>query len=148
MNTSTMAQVPQQLQAPLPALAAVNFPAGMPGFREARTFTLSPWGDGPSPFVVLECIEVTGLRFVAVEPGVFFPWYKPRLGPDILEAVEAGAPEDVDVLAILTLRSRPEETTANLLGPVVVNPQTGKAVQAVLSGSGFDAATPVVQQRR
>ena len=48
------------------------------------------------------------------------------------------------VLVILTLHSRPEQTTANLLGPLVVNARSGQAVQAVLSGSGYESQTLIV----
>ena len=47
------------------------------------------------------------------------------------------------MLVILTLHSRPEDTTANLLGPVVVNVGNGQAVQAVLSGSGYEPQVPL-----
>jgi flagellar assembly factor FliW len=120
------------------------FAAGIPGFPSARTFRVSQWGPGASPFVVLECADVPGLRFVAASPAAFFPWYEPAFGPEVYQALGADGRPDVEVLAILTLHSRPEETTFNLLGPLVVNRATGQAVQAVLSGSGYDPQTPIV----
>lgn len=122
----------------------LHFAAGIPGFPLAKSFRVSPWGSEPSPFLVLECTDVVGLRFVAASPTVFFPWYKPSFGAEVFQALGAQGRHDVEVLAILTLHSRPEETTFNLLGPVVFNPATGEAVQAVLSGSGFDAQTPIL----
>jgi flagellar assembly factor FliW len=61
-------------------------------------------------------------------------------------AATGGDHHDLTLLVILTLHSRPEQTTANLLGPIVLNPDTGRAVQAVLSGSGFDPQTPVTKK--
>ena len=52
------------------------------------------------------------------------------------------APTTCSVLVILTLHSTAEKSTANLLGPLVVNCATGQAVQAVLSGSGYSPARP------
>jgi flagellar assembly factor FliW len=49
---------------------------------------------------------------------------------------------------ILTLHSRPEQTTANLLGPLVVNARSGQAVQAVLSGSGYESQTLIVTKHK
>ena len=126
----------------------LHFAAGIPGFPTARSFRVSHWGGGPSPFLVLECQDIEGLRFVAASPRVFFPWYEPTLGPEVFQALGASGPDDVEVLAILTLHSRPEQTTFNLLGPLVVNPVTGDAVQAVLSGSGYDPRTPILAQGR
>lgn len=129
-----------------PSLQAtgLHFAAGIPGFPEAKHFKVSKWGTGPSPFLVLECTDIGGLRFVAANPVIFFSWYEPSFGPEVFQSLGAAGREDVDVLAILTLSSRPEETTFNLLGPLVFHPATGEAVQAVLSGSGYDPRTPII----
>ena len=122
--------------------AELYFAAGRPGFPLARSFAVRPWGAEPNPFFLLDCHEVVGLRFVAVRPAVFFPWYEPRFGPEVFQAVDAGGPDDVLVLVILTLHGTAEKSTANLLGPLVVNTATGQAVQAVLSGSGYSPPSP------
>jgi flagellar assembly factor FliW len=127
-------------------LPKLRFAAGVPGFPAARIFTIRPWGAEPTPFHVLECLEVKGLRFVAVAPGVFFPDYEPRFGADVYQALGAAGRDEVLVLVILTLHARPEDTTANLLGPLVANVATGEAIQAVLSGSGYEAQTPIVRR--
>lgn len=131
---------------PLPSLGTtgLHFAAGIPGFPQARDFKVSTWGGSPSPFLVLECTNLVGLRFVAADPGMFFPWYQPEFAPEVYHNVGASGPDEIDVLAILTLHARPEDTTFNLLGPLVVNPSSGEAVQAVLSGSGYDSQTPIV----
>ena len=123
--------------------AELRFAAGVPGFPLAKRFVVKSWGGDGSPFCVLDCRDIIGLRFVAVGPGVFFPWYQPHFGADVYSAVDASGPGGVLVLVILTLHSRPEETTANLLGPVVVNVSNGQAVQAVLSGSGYEPRVPL-----
>ena len=123
------------------------FAAGIPGFPGARRFTVRRWGPGEArPVCVLDCQDVLGLRVVAVGPGVFFPWYRPNFNADVYQAIDAAGPDELVVLVILTLHSRPEETTANLLGPVVVNARTGQAVQAVLSGSGYGPQVPLRPQ--
>ncbi|HTV10789.1 MAG TPA: flagellar assembly protein FliW [Acidimicrobiales bacterium] len=132
------------LKVSVPVGARLHFGAGIPGFPHARVFSLRPWGTGPTPFYVMESTDLAGLCFVVVSPSVFFPWYEPHFGPEVYQAVEVPGPDGVEVLVILTLHSRPQDTTANLLGPVVVNSGTGEAVQAVLSGSGFDPQTPIV----
>lgn len=124
--------------------SSLKFSAGIPGFPRARTFALKPWGAEPTPFHVLECRDVPGLRFVVMSPDLFFPWYKPRFGADVCSALDVDGPDGLRVLVILTLGARPELTTANLLGPVVVNPATNVAVQAVLSGSGYEPQAPLV----
>jgi flagellar assembly factor FliW len=136
------------LSAPSPGAAVLRFGSGMPGFPAAKTFSLRSWGSEESPFYVLECQDVLGLRFVVVGPAVFFASYEPIFGADVYQAVDAGGPDDVFVLVILTLHSKPEQTTANLLGPLVVNARSGQAVQAVLSGSGYESQTLIVANQK
>ncbi|MGC8625973.1 MAG: flagellar assembly protein FliW [Acidimicrobiales bacterium] len=125
-------------------ISGLYFAGGIPGFPAARHFSLRRWGPEPaSPFWILDCQEVVGLRFVAVGPGVFFPWYRPSFGADVYRAVDAAGPDELVLLVILTLRARPEDTTANLLGPVVINARTGQAVQAVLSGTDYGPQVPL-----
>lgn len=124
----------------------IHFAAGIPGFPRAKSFRVSAWGEQASPFLILECADIAGLRFVVAPPTVFFPLYEPSFGPEVYRALGARDHEDVVVLALLTLSSRPEETMFNLLGPLVVNGSTGEAVQAVLSGSGYDPQTPMASQ--
>jgi len=131
------------LSEPPPGAAQLYFSAGIPGFPRARVFFVQPWGTGPTPFSVLESQDVSGLCFVTVNPAVFFPSYEPEFGDEIYQAIDANGREDVELMVILTLHARPQDATANLLGPVVVNARTGQAVQAVLSGSGFDPQTPI-----
>ena len=121
----------------------LRFGSGIPGFPLAKRFLVRPWGAESSPFCVLDCRDVVGLRFVVVGPGVFFPWYQPRFSADVFGAVDASGPDEVLTLVILTLRSGAHDTTANLLGPIVVNIASGQAVQAVLSGSGYEAQVPL-----
>lgn len=143
MSTASSAS---SLSAPVPGAAELHFSAGIPGFPHAKAFSLRSWASEASPFYVLECQDVMGLRFVVVGPAVFFASYEPQFGADVYQAVDASGPDDTFVLVILTLHSRPEETTANLLGPLVVNARTGQAVQAVLSGSGYDPQTLIVRK--
>lgn len=143
MSTATSSLKASGGGTPVSVPAELHFAAGIPGFPKARRFVVRPWGGDKSPFCVLDCRDVLGLRFVVVGPGVFFPWYQPLFSADVYGAVDASGPHEVLVLVILTLRSRPEDTTANLLGPVVVNVGNGQAVQAVLSGSGYEPQVPL-----
>jgi flagellar assembly factor FliW len=140
------ASSPSSLSAPVPGAATLLFNAGIPGFPQAKAFSLSSWAIEESPFYVLECQDVLGLRFVVVGPSVFFPSYEPHFGSDVYQALDATGPDDVFLLVILTLHSRPEDTTANLLGPVLVNSRTGHALQAVLSGSGYEPQALIVNK--
>ena len=132
---------PAEVAAP----AALHFPSAIPGFPEARDFTLMPWGGDGSPFALLRCTDDPLLEFVVVPPGVFFPEYAPEVDDATVEQLGLTTAEDALLFVILTLGANPHDTTANLMGPVVVNRHTNRAAQAVLSTSGYELRVPLVK---
>jgi flagellar assembly factor FliW len=50
-----------------------------------------------------------------------------------LEALEITEPEDVMVYALVTLRDPVQESTANLMAPIVINRKTMRGIQTFLS---------------
>ncbi len=123
----------------------IAFVAPMPGFPDARSWALSTWGDDPSsPFTLLRSNDVEGLEFIVLAPFLFFPDYEPELDRGTVDALGLTGPEDVDVFVVLTLGEAIESTTANLMGPIVVNRTTGVAAQAILLQGGLSTKTPLV----
>ena len=130
------------------ALTEVHFAIGMPGFPELHRFGCDRWGGEDSVFLLLSSVEQTHIQFVATDPAVFFPHYRPDITSDTLARVGATSAEEVVLLVILTLGERPADATANLLGPVVVNISTHEAVQAVLAGASELIRAPLMLGRR
>src|SRR5256714_14678426 len=128
--------------------AELVFESGLPGFPEARRFTLVRWGDEDSPFSILRSLEDESLEFVVVPPIAFFPDYAPELDDATAGRLDLNTAEDAIVLAVVTLGDKPTDATANLMGPIVVNRHTNRAAQAVLAQPGYDLRTPLVAQRR
>ena len=125
-----------------PEIPDLHFAAGLPGFPGARRFALVQWGDADSPFSVLRDLEDESVQFLVVHPAAFFPDYTPELDDAAVEALGLTAADDAILLVILTLGDRPEDATANLLGPIVINRRTRQAAQVVV-GDGWDTRQPL-----
>lgn len=121
----------------------ITIDAGLPGFPAARHFVLVQWGGDDSPFSLLNCLDVDDLQFVVVPPEVFFPTYQASLDDDDATRLHLDEADDALVLVILTLGDSPQDTTANLLGPIVINRHTLEAAQVVLVGADHDVRAPV-----
>jgi flagellar assembly factor FliW len=124
-------------------VAEITFPAGLPGFPHAHRFTVAPWGPAGSPFLLLSSREDADIGFVVVPPWVFYPEYDFELDNDTAERLALAAAEDAVVFAVVTLRERPEDSTLNLLGPIVVNRFTHEAAQVVLPSAGYSVRAPL-----
>ena len=129
---------------PLTAVTALTFILPLPGFPEAREFSLEPVEDQGGVLSILRSADTENLEFVVALPEAFFPDYEPELDDTTVERLGLQTAEDALVLVILTVAERIEHTTANLMAPVVVNRHTGDAVQALLVSSGYDIRTPLV----
>jgi len=125
--------------------AGIWLEAGLAGFPAARRFALEQWGGSDSPFMLLRSLEVGGLEFVTVPPAVFFPDYRPEIDDASAARLLVRDPDDAVVLVILTVGDDPRESTANLLGPIVINRHTGCAAQVVLADRRHDVRTPLVK---
>jgi len=121
----------------------ITFPAGLPGFPDAHRFAVAPWGPAGSPFLLLSSTEDADIGFVVVPPWVFYPEYDFELDTDTAERLALAAAEDAVVFAVVTLRERPEDSTLNLLGPIVVNRFTHEAAQVVLPSAGYSVRAPL-----
>ena len=121
----------------------INFPAGLPGFPQAHRFELAPWGPAGSPFMMLSSVDDPDVGFVVVPPWVFYPDYEFELDNGTAERLSLDSSEDAVVFAVVTLRDRPEDSTLNLLGPIVVNRFTHEAAQVVLPTSGYSVRAPL-----
>ena len=122
---------------------ALHFPAGIPGFPEAREFALVWWGDEDGPFSILTSVDQAGLEFLVVPPHTFFPDYAPEVDDDTAERLGLETAEDAILMVILTVGDDPSSTTANLLAPIVVNRHTRAAAQVVLTEGELPLRAPL-----
>jgi flagellar assembly factor FliW len=110
------------------------FPQGLLGFSSHRNFILVPYrpADGSaSPFFVLQA-EQDDLSFPLISPHWMVSDYKVAPPPELLTVVGAVSPADLSVFVIVTLRERVEEITANLQGPILLNPASHLGLQLVV----------------
>lgn len=115
----------------------VTFVGGIVGFPDLRQFVLIQHQEG-SPYRWLQSVDDGSVAFLVVNPTEFVPGYAPEMPQNA--ALQLGLAEDTPrlVYTIVTIpRGRPDEMTVNLAGPVVVNAETGQAVQVVLEDERY-----------
>jgi flagellar assembly factor FliW len=119
------------------ALPELEFATGLPGFPEAHRFVLVHLGDPDSPFSILRSLDQPDLEFVVAPPGMFFPDYEPEIDDSLAGRLALRNADDALLLMIVTVADPPSDSTANLLGPIVVNRHTRSAAQAVLDAGRY-----------
>ena len=109
----------------------IEFPEGIFGFDFVRSFVLMDTDDTGSPFKWLQAMEEPELAFVVIDPMSFMDQYILSIPSADLEAVGASKAEELLVFVIVTIPRNPSDMTANLQGPVIINPRTRKGRQVI-----------------
>lgn len=128
----------------LDELVDLELPDGLVGIPAARRFTLSRWGGADSPYALLRSLDVDDLEFVVVPPTSFFPDYAPVVDDDVAAELGLTTADDAVVLVIVTVGDPVDRSTANLLGPIVVNRTSLRGAQVVLSPEDHDPRQPLL----
>ncbi|MDR1676878.1 MAG: flagellar assembly protein FliW [Deltaproteobacteria bacterium] len=98
-----------------------------------------------APFYWLQSLDDPTMALVLVNPVLFKNDYNPPLPNIIQEELKAEAPTDITLFAIVTIPAgRPQDMTANLLGPLVINPNSRLARQLVLDDSLYSHRQPII----
>ena len=125
----------------------ITFPSGLPGFPEARRFALLNDHLEP-PFYCLQCVDNPSLAFVVADSTALVPDYRPKNGVSTLQELQASSPEDLQVLVTLTIPpGRPREITANLMSPLLINPEQRLGKQVVVERPHYSHQYPIIAVR-
>ncbi len=116
--------------------AVLTMKRGLLGFEGRDRYVLiQSQADGV--FRWMQCVDDPDLAFVVVDPVQWFPDYSVVLSDEDAAALGIGHPDEAAICAIVTLNDRPEEVTANLVGPVVINVHNGRAEQVIIDDSRY-----------
>ena len=111
----------------------LTFPSGLLGFPEQHRYVILDH-DTEAPFKWLQSLEEPTLAFVILDPDLFLANYWVEISREVLVEVQGAETEDLTTAVILTIPSDdPGRITANLRGPLVINPRTRLGKQLVLS---------------
>lgn len=108
-----------------------EFTEGILGFDYVRKFAIFDSNDDKSPFKWMQAVDEPELAFVVISPVEVFGEYELKVAEQDLENIGAGKPDELVVLAIVTIPEDPQNMTVNLQGPVIINPATGKGRQVI-----------------
>jgi flagellar assembly factor FliW len=115
-------------------LPVIDMAVPMPGFPAHRRFCLVRLHD-EGLLYAFTSVDDPSLRFLVAPPEPFFPDYAPEIENEVFAALNTKETERLLVMVVIT--AGVNETTANLLAPIIVDRDTMRAMQVVLNGSGM-----------
>lgn len=109
----------------------IDIPNGFYGFEQFKKFALI---DAPQkPFIWVQSTEKKDLAFLAIDPFLFREDYEIDIDDGLLGPLAISSPSDVLVFALITVPSDGNPITANLQGPLIINRENNRAMQAILT---------------
>ena len=122
----------------------ITFAAVLPGFPDERRFALIHDHLDP-PFYCLQSVDNASLAFVVADPTALVPDYRAKNGARTLQELRASGPEDLQALVTLTIPpGRPREITANLMSPLLINPEQRLGKQVVIEKPQYSHQHPIL----
>lgn len=123
----------------------VTMPDGMLGFGEIKQYVLIQHQDG-SPFLWYQSVDEPNLAFLVLDPFTFFPDYQVLLSQEDLDVLDCTSLGDLSVFVVVVVPDNPEDMTANLRGPIVINADKRISRQIVLTDGRYSPHQPIIQE--
>lgn len=121
----------------------IHFPEGMIGFQKFCKYVVVHLKEG-SPYRWLQSTEEAKLAFLVSIPESFVTEYAPEISN--AEADSLGLCAETPHLILVTTTippGKPEQATANLAAPVIINLETRKAKQVILEDEAYTIRYPI-----
>ena len=112
----------------------LTFEYGLPGFPDKQKFTILPI-DAELPLAFLQSTEEKSLSFVVAYPFAFKKDYVFDISDEDKLDLQIEKEEEILVYSIVTLKETFQDSTLNLLAPVILNVNKKLGKQIVLQDS-------------
>lgn len=111
----------------------IHFPEGLPGFEDEKSFIIIPSGDLEFPFSTLQSTQDEKLAFIITDPFLFVEPYDFEMADSDTKKLGIEDEKDLEFVLAFTMVTIPEnveETTINIMAPVIINTdkQIGKQI--------------------
>jgi len=107
------------------------FEQGLLGLEDHKRFVLLPISE-EHPLVLLQSVEQVEISFVVAYPFAFKKDYSFDLSEEDLEQLQIENEEDVLTYSVVTMKETLQDSTINLLAPLVINLDKKRGKQIVL----------------
>ncbi len=120
----------------------IHFEKGILGFPDQQRYALIQTGQD-SGFYWLQAVDRADLAFVVCDPRLFIPDYRVPVKAEELERLGLSEVDEAQVFVIVNKVDR--VLTGNLQGPLVINVQTRRGKQLVLSDRRYTTRHPLME---
>eukprot|EP01156_Anaeramoeba_ignava_P006436 Anaeramoba_ignava/a348643_56.p3 GENE.a348643_56~~a348643_56.p3 ORF type:complete len:166 (+),score=6.02 a348643_56:703-1200(+) len=123
----------------------ITFDEGLLGFGDYHRYIVLNPDDG-GPFRWMQCVDDGNLAFVIIEPLSFMFEYDVEISDSDANFIKLTRAEDAVLYVLVSIPANPQEMTANLQGPLVVNVKNRKARQIISTNSRHSVKVKILDE--
>lgn len=112
----------------------IQFENGIPGFEGTNKYVILPI-EQDSPFALLQAINEQEIGFVLAFPFAFKSDYAFDISDEDKKELNVDQSEDLAIYSIVTVKDNFQDSTINLLAPILINIKEKYGKQLVLQDS-------------
>lgn len=127
-------------------IQVIEFPEGILGFDFIKKFIIMDAEDQGSPFKWMQAYDEKDLAFVIIRPHDFMNEYELIISQNDLDDVKAENIDELITFAIVTIPENPREMTANLQGPIIINPVKRIGKQAISLSDRYRVRHNIIEE--
>lgn len=125
----------------------ITMPEGIIGFNHVKRYVMLDFHtEIDTALKWFQALDCPDLAFILIDPYTFKPDYRVNTTDEELALLKAKSPDLIKVMATVSITKDPHKMTANLLGPILINPENRLAMQVVLSDSEYTASHYILPQ--
>ncbi|MDY6967121.1 MAG: flagellar assembly protein FliW [Spirochaetota bacterium] len=125
----------------------IDFPDGILGFEFINRFVILDSIDN-SPFKWLQAFTEPDLAFVIIMPDDFLNSYNLVISEIDLQPMGTDNIDELLIFAIVTIPTDPKEMTANLQGPILINPKNSIGRQAISLSDKYHSKHKILDEMK
>ncbi len=122
----------------------LNFPNGIPGFEELRTFVLLETEE-TRPLFWLQSVENKHIALPVIIPFEVISDYYVDVRENELQDLFLENPGDLLILTVVVIPDDIKKMTANLASPIVINAKRGIGKQLVIDAATLPLRYPIYE---
>ncbi len=123
----------------------ITFKEGLLGFEDYHSYIVLNPEDG-GPFRWMQCVDDGSLAFVIIEPLSFMFAYDLEISDSDAEFIGLTRAEDAVLYVIVSIPANPQDMTANLQGPIVVNAKSRHGRQVISTNSRHSVKVRILDE--
>jgi len=124
----------------------ISFADGLLGYESCTRFVVAE-NRQLTPLHILQSVDQPEVSFLVLDPRILVPNYYQSIPSKVWRSIDVTKASQMLALVTAVITSNIEDCSANLASPLVINYETMKATQVILTDSQYSVMHPMISRK-